>query len=130
MLASWVTYSEEELTSIITKHAKEGNESAKIGLILRDQYGVPTTRLKSMRISKVMKEKGFSKEFPEDIFNLMKHAVVLHEHVKKNKRDTSALRGFELTESKIRRLAKYYQREGVIPSDWKYNIDRVKLIVK
>lgn len=130
MIASWVKYKEEEIEEIILKLAKQGHESAAIGLILRDQYGIPTTRIKSMRIAKVLKEKKVYPAFPEDMFNLMKHAVVLYNHIQKNKRDTSSIRGLELTESKIRRLAKYYMREKRIPSGWKYDIERVKLLVK
>ena len=33
-------------------------------------------------------------------------------------------------ESKIRRLGKYYARTGKLPSDWKYSLDKARLLVK
>ena len=130
MIASWVKFKKEEMEDIIVKLAKQGHQSAGIGTILRDQYGIPTTRLKKIRIKAVLKEKALYPPFPEDMFNLMKHAVVLHNHLAKNRWDTSAKRGLELTESKIRKLAKYYINVKEIPAGWKYDIERVKLLVK
>ena len=69
-------------------------------------------------------------EFPEDMFNLMKKAVNLHNHMSKNKKDYTSYRGLELTESKIRRLAKFYKKKGALPVKWKYHIDKAKLLVK
>ena len=48
----------------------------------------------------------------------------------KNKKDYTSKRGLELTESKIRRLAKFYKREGALPVDFKYDPDKAKLLVK
>ncbi len=33
-------------------------------------------------------------------------------------------------ESKIRRLVKYYKREGIIPETWKYSLDTAALQVE
>jgi len=129
-IAPWVTYKPEELEEIVVKLAKQGYQSAQIGTILRDQYGVPTVRIKGLKIAQIMKKHNLYPEFPEDMMNLMKKAVKLHKHLAKNKKDTTSKRGLELTESKIRRLAKYYKRKGVIPQDWKYDINKVKLIVR
>ena len=64
------------------------------------------------------------------MYNLIKKAVQLHYHMGKNKRDYTSKRGLELTESKIRRLAKYYKKEGMLPVDWKYDVDKARLLVK
>jgi len=129
-IAPWVKYKKEEMEEIIVKLAKQGYQSAQIGTVLRDQYGIPTVRLKKLRIKGVLVEKGLYPPFPEDMFNLMKRAVILHNHLEKNRWDTSAKRGLELTKSKIRRLAKHYIGSKEIPADWKYDIERVKLLVK
>jgi small subunit ribosomal protein S15 len=42
----------------------------------------------------------------------------------------SSKRGMQLIESKIRRLAKYYKREGKLPEDWAYNLEQAKLLVR
>lgn len=128
--ASWVSYKENEIEEIVIKLAKEGHQSAAIGLILRDQYGVPTVRLAKGKIGKMMQKANLTPEIPEDMFNLMKKAVNLHAHLGKNKKDYTSLRGLELTESKIRRLAKFYIRKKALPVGWKYDIEQAKLLVK
>jgi len=132
--APWVKYKPKEIEEIILKLAKKGYQSSQIGLILRDQYGIPSTRIKdggiNQKITAVMKKHGIYPKFPEDMFNLIKKAVNLRAHLEKNKRDYTSQRGLELTESKIRRLAKYYKKRKLIPADWKYDPEAAKLLVK
>jgi len=128
--APWVKMKPKEMEDIVVKLAKEGNSSAKIGLILRDQYGIPSVRLSKLKIAKIMKENDAYPKMPEDLFNLLKRAVDLHTHMNKNKRDYTSKRGLELTESKIRRLAKFYQKNGTIDPKWKYDADKARLLVK
>ncbi|MBI2085531.1 MAG: 30S ribosomal protein S15 [Candidatus Aenigmarchaeota archaeon] len=128
---SWVTHTEDEVEQIIEKLAKEGKGSAQIGLILRDQYGIPSAKIVSgKRISKIMKEKKLYSKLPEDLFNLLKHAVRLRGHLEKNKRDAHSKRGLEKAESRVRDLAKYYIKKGSLPADWKYDHERAKLLVQ
>ena len=130
--AEWVTYKPAEIDDIIVKLAKQGLGSAQIGLVLRDQYGIPSARLfTNMKIARMLKEKGlYPKALPEDMFNLVKRAVNLYNHLERNKHDYTSLRGYEITESKIRRLARYYKAEGQLPLDWRWKIDQAKLLVK
>lgn len=123
----WVIYDKEEIEKLILKLSKEGKTHSEIGIILRDQYGIPDVRLFQMRIAKVA---GQKKEVPEDIYNLIEKAVFLHKHMDANKGDNKAKHGLELLESKIRRLGKYYVRKGALPKGWKYTIEKAKLIVK
>jgi len=132
--APWVRYKPKEIEEIVAKLAKKGYSSAMIGTILRDQYGIPSTRIKiggaGKKLTKIMKEQNLYPDLPEDLFNLMKKAVNLRKHLEKNKKDYTSARGLELTESKIRRLAKYYIRKKILPSEWKYDPERAKLIVR
>lgn len=130
--ADWVTYKPAEIEGIIVKLAKAGMGSAQIGLVLRDQYGIPNTKMfTNTKIAKIMKEKDlYPKELPEDMFNLVRRAVNLYNHLEKNKHDYTSKRGYEITESKIRRLAKYYKTKGRLPLDWKWRIEQAKLLVK
>ena len=127
---SWSMYGKDEIEKLIVKLAKEGYGQSEIGLILRDQYGVPDVRLIEIRISKVLEKHGLGKEIPEDLFNLFKKAVNLRRHLKTNKKDYTSKRGLELTESKIRRLGKYYVKTGKLPKDWKYDPEKTKLLVR
>ncbi|MEM2455020.1 MAG: 30S ribosomal protein S15, partial [Candidatus Bathyarchaeia archaeon] len=38
---AWCKYTPEEVVALVVKLAKEGNSPSKIGVILRDQYGIP-----------------------------------------------------------------------------------------
>jgi small subunit ribosomal protein S15 len=129
--AAWVKYKPKEIEQIILKLQKEGMKAAQIGIILRDQYGIPLVKpLMKKSISTILKDNKLNPEIPDDLMNLLKLAVDLHAHMAKNRRDYSSKRGLELAESKIRRLAKYYKRTRVLPPEWVYDPDRAKLIVK
>ena len=122
----WLDYNEEEGAKIILKLSKEGHSNAMIGTILRDTYGLPDVRLYGLRIAKVTGRK----DVPEDLYNVLVSTVNLHKHMAANKKDANAKHGLQLMESKIRRLGKYYARTGKLPSDWKYTIEKARLIVK
>jgi small subunit ribosomal protein S15 len=125
----WIQYDRDEIEKLIIKLAKERKSGAEIGMILRDQYGVPKTRSLGVRISKVL-DKHDKKEIPEDMFSLLKQAVSVHSHLARNKHDSNAKHGMEKIESKVRRLAKYYIRKGRLAKNWKYSIEKAKLLVK
>lgn len=127
----WVPLSADEIKELVAKLAGEGMSPAKIGLVLRDQYAVPSVKLatgKSMK--EILEEKGVKFELPEDLQALMKRAVTLSSHLAKNPKDLHNLRGRQLVESKIRRLVKYYKREGVIPESWNYTLGTAALQVE
>jgi small subunit ribosomal protein S15 len=130
-LPRWVRYKKDEIEKLVIKLAKEGNSSSKIGLILRDQFGIPSVKLATGKsITQIMKENKLYPEIPEDLFNLLKQAVNLRDHLERNKKDYTSKRGLELLESKIRRLAKYYVRKKVLPEDWRYDPAKAKILVQ
>ena len=77
-----------------------------------------------------MKKHKTYQQLPEDLFNLIKKAVNLRAHMEKNKKDYTSKRGLALTESKIRRLAKFYKKKKQLPKDWKYDAEKARLLVK
>lgn len=126
----WVRYKKNEVEELVVKLAKEGKTTSKIGLILRDQFGIPSVKnMTGKTVSQIMKEKKLYPEIPEDLLNLLKQAVNLREHLRKNKKDYTSKRGLELLESKIRRLGKYYDRKGILPG-WRYEPEQAKLLVQ
>ncbi|NLN71479.1 MAG: 30S ribosomal protein S15 [Thermoplasmatales archaeon] len=128
---SWVPMSASEVEEVITKMAKNGQPSAMIGLVLRDQYGVPNVKLATGKtVTEIMKEQGAASALPEDISNLMRRAITLNVHLKKNPGDVSNRRGLNLIEAKIRRLELYYKDNGVLPRDWKYSLSTAELMLK
>ncbi|MBU0623505.1 MAG: 30S ribosomal protein S15 [Candidatus Thermoplasmatota archaeon] len=127
----WVQQSSEEVKDLVAKLAGDGVSMAKIGLILRDQHGVPSVMLATGKsVKQILDEKGIKFDLPEDLQALMKRAVSMSGHVKKNPKDLHNLRGRAHMESKIRRLVKYYKREGIIPETWKYSLDTAALQVE
>jgi len=127
---TWLSYSSQEIEQIIIKLAKE-NSPSKIGLILRDTYGIPDIRtILNKKITKFLKEKNLLKELPEDLTNLIKKHVEITKHLEKNKKDQPSRRGLRLTESKINRLAKYYKKTDKIPKTWKFDAKRAKLYIE
>ena len=129
MNKKWIKYEKEEIEKLILKLHKEGNSNAIVGVILRDQYGIPRAREMKIKIKKVV-EAQEKPVVPEDMFNLMKRAVNLHRHLAEKKGDAKATHGLEYIESKIRRLGKYYVKKKSLPKAWKYNIDQARLLVK
>ena len=131
VLHSWIRYKPKEVELLIVKLAKKGMSPSKIGMKLRDTYGIPDVKLiTGKKITKILEEKDLLAEFPEDLMALLQKVVALKKHIKENKKDKVAKRGLTLTESKVRRLVKYYKRIGRIPQDWKYQPKKVSLLVE
>ena len=125
---TWLRLSEKELELLIVKLFKEGKSPSRIGLELRDSYGIPSVKtLTGKTIQKILAGKGQKTKLPEDLLALMMRALKLRQHMELNRQDMPGLRGMQLTDAKINRLVKYYKREGKLPIDFKYNPDQLKL---
>ncbi len=131
-LPEWANTDEKAVTELIVELGKAGHSSASIGTILRDQHAVPDVRsVLGKRISAVLSENDIGGSYPEDMMNLMRKAVGIIDHIGSgNHKDIHNKRALELTEAKIRRLAKYYISEGRLSSDWKYKRDQLRLMVE
>jgi len=128
---SWVPLSATEIETKIEEYAKDGVSSAMIGMILRDQYAVPNVKLATGKtVTEILAEKGLKGDLPEDLARLMVRAINLNAHVKANHNDVSNKRGLANIEAKIRRLEKYYKRNGVLPATWKYSLANAELMLK
>lgn len=128
---AWVEYTAEEVEGLVVKLRKEGYSAAMIGTILRDQYGIPSVRLVTgKKITKILEENGLAPEIPEDLMALIRKAVNLRKHLEQHPKDKHSMRGLQLTESKIRRLVKYYRRTGKLPAKWRYDPEQAKLLVR
>ncbi len=126
----WVVYDPEEIEEIIVDLAKRGYGPSMIGIILRDQFGIPLVKpILGKSITEVLEERGVKMVVPEDLFRLLQKAVNLRRHLEEHPKDTHAKKGLLDLESKIRRLVKYYKRVGKLPPDWKYDPEQAKLIV-
>ena len=127
----WVTQKPKEIEKLVLELHSEGNTPAMIGLRLRDQYAIPNVKLATGKsITTILKENGIEPKFPEDSTTLMKKVVSLYAHLRENPRDKHNLRGAHLIEAKIRRLARYYKENGVLPEDWNYSPATAELEIK
>ncbi|UCE10371.1 MAG: 30S ribosomal protein S15 [Candidatus Thorarchaeota archaeon] len=111
--------------------AKAGNTPSMIGMILRDQYGIPLVRtIAGKRIMDILRENELERQVPEDLRNMIARAARIRRHLEENKKDFVSKRGLQLVESKIHRLSKYYKRKRVLPADWKYTPERAAVLLR
>ncbi|MED5498713.1 MAG: 30S ribosomal protein S15 [Candidatus Thermoplasmatota archaeon] len=128
---AWSNTDKAAVEALILDYAKAGHSSAQIGTLLRDRHAVPNARLVlGRRISAVLSEADLAGSYPEDMMNLMRRAAGLIDHMGSNHKDLHNRRALELTEAKIRRLAKYYIGEGRLDADWRYKRDQLRLMVE
>ena len=127
---TWLSYTPEDIELIIEELAKKGYGPSMIGIILRDQFGIPLVKpILGKSITQVLRERGVAPPLPEDLMNLIRRAVNLRRHLSEHPKDFHAKKGLQDLESKIRRLVKYYKRRGVLPPDWRYDPEKAKLLI-
>ena len=125
----WSSLNPREIEGRILQLAKAEKSSSEIGMILRDQYAVPDAKIATGKtISQILEQNQMKPEIPEDLQNLIKTALKLKKHLDVHKKDLKTKRSLSLTESKIRRLMKYYRKEEQLPEGWKYSLEQAKLM--
>lgn len=106
----WLKYSESEVKEIILKIAEKDPEmtAEKIGLILRDNYGIPKTKVYGFKIGEVLKEKNLYKNPDEK--NLLKKVENLEKHLARNHGDKRAGRSMIISRAKQKKAKDYLAR--------------------
>jgi small subunit ribosomal protein S15 len=128
---SWVSYKDKEVEALIVKLAKQEKSSSEIGIILRDSYGIPNVKtILGKKIYEVLNEKKLTKTIPEDLYSLIQKDIALMKHLEANHKDMTAKRGLQLTESKIKRLIKYYKTKGIIEKSFIFDRNKAKLLLE
>jgi small subunit ribosomal protein S15 len=126
----WSDVSKEELEKLVIKLHDSGLPSTKIGLTLRDQYGVPSVKLVlGKNMNRFLKDKATLPEIPEDLGNLMRRALHVRKHLRSNAKDVHNKRALQLMESKIRRLVRYYRDSGQLARSWEYKPETAEMLV-
>ena len=130
-IKKWNIHSSQEAEQLVVKIAKTGKQAAMIGTILRDSYGIPDVQiLTGKKITAILHEHHIQEKIPTDLQFLIKNDIRLMKHVETHKKDMTVKRGLQLTLSKIHRLSKYYIRTKKLPSDWKYDRSKAKLLIE
>lgn len=103
----WLKYTETEVKEIILKLIEKQPEltAEKIGLILRDNYGIPQARIYGIKISKVLNEAG--KYESPDLKNLTKKVENLEKHLATNKGDKKTGRSLIISKAKLKKVIDY-----------------------
>lgn len=105
--------------------------ASRIGLLLRDQYGIPDIKsLTGKTLLAILEDKRAAPDVPEDLMNLIKKSVKIKAHIEENGQDRVSKRALSLTESKIRRLVSYYKDTGKLAADWNYDPAKIKLLIQ
>ncbi len=120
-----------EVESLVVELGNQDFSGSEIGVQLRDQHNVLSVHAHTGKtIGDILSAHGLSAEIPEDLMALIRRVVALNRHLAQNRKDFSAKRGFQLTVSKIRRLVAYYHEKKKLPADWRYSIEKARLLVK
>jgi ribosomal protein S15P/S13E len=104
----WIKMKEADLRKIIVELAQK-NSPSQIGIILRDQYGIPTTKVFGIKLNKIMKEEGIEKN--EDLENAVKKVEKMKEHLKKNITDKKAKHRLQKAQSHLNVTRRYYSKK-------------------
>lgn len=125
---TWIRVSPEEVEDLVVSLYKKGYPPSAIGVILRDQYGVPLVKaVTGKKILRILRENGLTPEIPEDLHNLIRRAIRIRRHLEEHPKDYHSKRGLQLIEAKIHRLSRYYKRRGVLPPNWRYQPERMAI---
>lgn len=126
----WLKLEPEDVEELVAELAKKGYPPSMIGVILRDQYGIPLVKaVTNKKITQILRERNLLPPIPEDLYNLMRRAVNVRKHLSEHPKDENVKKGLQEIESKIRRLVRYYKRIGRLPPDWQYDPETAKLLV-
>lgn len=121
---TWFKTSTEDVVEQICQYARKGYSPSRIGVILRDSFGVTKVeRVTGNKVLRILKAKGLAPNLPEDLVGLVRKAVAVRKHLKVNRKDKESKFRLILIEARVHRLARYYKRVGQIPPNWKYSAD-------
>ncbi len=87
---NWIKMKPAELESLVVDLGKKGETPAKIGIILRDQHGIPKSKLIGKRISQIMKDNSINIKSERDI--VKDKIQKLERHIKIHKHDYTSAR--------------------------------------
>lgn len=121
---TWVTASPAEIEDTIVQLRNSNLSSAVIGVRLRDQYGIPSTKaVLGKKLGDVLSEKELKSDIPEDLKSVIEKYKRVSKHLELNTADKKNFRSRSLLMAKTRRLIKYYKRKDMLPPGW--NLEKV-----
>ena len=94
----------EEIRKMIVELGKKDMPSEKIGLILRDQHGIPKVKNFGLKIGKILKEEKIKNNSHKE--NVERKLEILKKHFEKNKHDYKANRSIVKQTGKLNKIRK------------------------
>lgn len=88
--SGWTKPKPVEIEKIVIDLTKQGNFPSKIGIILRDKYNVPKTKILGKKITKILKDNNIKYLTEKDLTE--KKIEKLKLHIEKHKQDYTASR--------------------------------------
>lgn len=101
----WLKMKEPELKKKILDLSKK-YPASQIGIVLRDQYAIPTTRIYGKKLKKYLEELGINKN--EELENAEKKVERIKEHLKNNVKDKKAKHKFQRAQARLNITRKYF----------------------
>tara|TARA_Y100000310_G_C20577304_1_gene761090 strand:+ start:731 stop:1153 length:423 start_codon:yes stop_codon:yes gene_type:complete len=92
----------KEIESKVVELGKTGIPAEKIGLILRDQHGIPKAKIYGKKISQILKENNLPTD--SELKNVKNKIENLKKHFTEHKHDYTAQRKITQYSSKIKKL--------------------------
>ena len=92
---TWITAKPADVEKLIIELAKKGESPEKIGLILRDQHGIPKAKLVGKKITQIIKEAKITLKSEKE--KITQKIEKTRAHATKNKHDHPA--GRSITKS-------------------------------
>lgn len=86
----WVNMKLADLEKLVVDLANKGNSPEKIGLILRDEHGIPKAKILGKRISKILQENKIAIKSDRD--KISEKINTLKAHLSKHKKNHPASR--------------------------------------
>jgi len=105
----WCKYRPEEVEALVAKLAKEGHPPTEIGVLLRDQHGIPLAKpITGKSITQILRDAELEPALPEDFENLLRKAARLRAHLQKNPKDVHNKRALQLVDARIYKLMSFW----------------------
>jgi len=102
---TWVKMKEPELKKTIAELAEKHSPS-QIGIVLRDQYGIPTTKIFGKKLKSYLTELGINRN--EDLENAEKKVDKIKEHLKHNVTDRKTKHKLQKAQARLNITRKYF----------------------
>jgi len=127
---SWLDADGGEIEAIVGDLVRRNVRFSDIGMKLRDERGIPDIKLVTgMSMKKTADNVDAKRELPDDLKDMVTKALRIRNHHSKNRNDKRAKRDIFVVESRVRKLASYYIKRGVLPQNWRYSYQNARLLV-